>query len=177
MKLKAGLFELASAVLLATFVQAAASANPFGNVMNSVGGVNDTINDVNNTIETVEQTVQTFNSLSNLLGMDTGFRSSISDSDLTGQVMELYGAWFTDLSSPEQAIATQLITEYAGNQNTSLDMISASSWFLQKPAAEQSQVSDTFGKIQGLLEATGLDSSRFLGYASCVSGGISSCAI
>jgi len=177
MKLKAGLAGLASAALLAASMQAAAIANPFGNVMNSVNEVNDTVNEVNSTVESVEQAVQTFNTLSNLLGMDTGFRSSISDSDPTGQIMELYGAWFTGMSSPEQAIAAQLITEYAGNQNTSMDMISASSWFLQKPAAEQSQVSETFGKIQGLLEATGQDGSRFLGYASCVSGGIGSCAI
>ena len=177
MKLKTGFAGLASVTMLAVSMQAAAIANPFGNVMNSVNEVNETVNDVNDTVESVEQVVQTFDTLSNLLGMDTGFRSSISDSDPTGQIMELYGAWFTDLSSPEQAIAAQLFTEYAGNQNTSLDIISASSWFLQKPTAEQSQVSDTFGKIQGLLEATGQDSSRFLGYASCVSGGTSSCAI
>ncbi|MEO1634747.1 MAG: hypothetical protein AAFS04_06675, partial [Cyanobacteria bacterium J06631_9] len=99
------------------------------------------------------------------------------DSDPVGQVMELYGLWFTDLPSSEQEVATWLITEYTGNEATSFAMVSASEWFLQKPESEQAQVAETFDKIQALFNATEQDSSRFLGYASCVSGGLSSCSI
>jgi len=177
MKLTTGLTGLAAAALLVVSGQSAAIANPFGNIMNSVNDVNETVNDVNNTINTVEQTVQTVNTLSNLLGVDSGLSSSISSSDPTGQIMELYGVWFSDLSSSEQETAAWLITQYALDQSVSLDTIATTAWFLQKSQSEQSQVADTFSKIQQLLAASDQDSSRFLGYASCLSAGMTNCLI
>lgn len=174
---KAILAGLASATLLSVFMQSAATANPFGNIMNSVNEVNETVNEVNETVETVEQVVNTFNSLSDVLGLDTGLISSISDSDPTGQVMELYGMWFANQQSSEQANIAWLITEYATNENLSLDVVSATDWFLQKPATEQSQIADTFSKVTSLLDASNEDGNRFLGYASCINAGTASCSI
>ena len=177
MKARAILTGLVSAVLLTAFAQAAATANPFGNIMNSVEEVNGTVNDVNNTVETVEQIVHTFDSLSDVLGLGSGISSSVSSADPTGQVMELYGLWFANQQSSEQANLAWLITEYAADQSLSLETVSASSWFSQKPAAEQTQVADTFSKLTSLLEASNQDSSRFLGYASCINTGVASCSI
>ncbi|MGD1898512.1 MAG: hypothetical protein ACFB16_16340 [Phormidesmis sp.] len=177
MKSKAILAGLASATLLTVLMPAAATANPFGNIMNSVNEVNDTVNEVNDTVNTVEQVVHTFDSLSSVLGLDTSISSSISDADPTGQVMELYGMWFASQQLSDQENIGWLITEYAANQNMSLETIADSDWFSQKTTAEQTQVADTFSKITSLLEASDQDSSRFLGYASCINAGAASCAI
>lgn len=173
MKLTTGLRGLIAAALLTASVHTGAIANPFGGLTNSIEEVNDTVE----TVENVSDTIQTITNLSNTLGMGDDINLSIGDSDPVGQVMELYGLWFTDLPTSEQEVAAWLISEYAGNEATSFAMVSASEWFLQKPESEQAQVADTFDKIQTLFNATESDSSRFLGYASCVSGGISSCAI
>ncbi|MEO0646381.1 MAG: hypothetical protein AAFZ17_09555, partial [Cyanobacteria bacterium J06650_10] len=154
-------------------VQGSAIANPFG-------GLTDAIEEVNNTVETVENVADTFQTITNLsetLGLSDDLNLSIGDSDPVGQVMELYGLWFTEMPSSEQEVATWLITELASNEITSLDALSSSDWFSQKPASEQSQVAETFGKIQTLFDATGQDSSRFLGYASCISDDTSNCSI
>jgi hypothetical protein len=177
MKLKVSLIGLSSAAFLTAIMPTAATAGPFGNILDSVNEVNNTVNEVNETIDTVEQAVNTFNSLSSMLGLDTGISSSISDSDPTGQIMELYGLWFVGQQSLDQENIAWLITQYAANQGTSLETIAASSWFLQKPESEQSRISDAFSKVQSLLEASDQDGSRFLGYASCINARSSDCAI
>jgi len=177
MKLKVSLIGLSSAAFLTAMMPTAATAGPFGNILDSVNEVNSTVNEVNETVNTIEQAVHTFNSLSSMLGLDTGVSSSIGDSDPTGQIMELYGIWFANQQSLDQENITWLIAQYAANQSTSLEAIAASSWFLQKPEVEQTRISDAFSKVQSLLEASSQDGNRFLGYASCISARSSDCAI
>ncbi|MEM8501988.1 MAG: hypothetical protein AAF716_02420 [Cyanobacteria bacterium P01_D01_bin.1] len=177
MKLKISLIGLSSAAFLIAATPTAAIAGPFGNILNSVDEVNSTVNEVNETVDTIEQAVHTFNSLSSMLGLDAGISSSISDSDPTGQIMELYGIWFANQQSLDRENIAWLVTEYAANRETSLEAVAASSWFLQKPTAEQTRISDAFTKVQSLLEASSQDGDRFLGYAACINAGSSDCAI
>lgn len=177
MRLKVSLIGLSSAALLMAVMPTTAIAGPFGNVFDSINEVNDTVNEVNETVDTIEQAVNTFNSLSSMLGLDTGVSSSISDSDPTGQIMELYGIWFAGQQSLDQENIAWLIAQYAADQSTSLEAVAASSWFSQKPESEQTRIFDAFSKVQSLLEASSQDGDRFLGYAACVNARSSECAI
>ena len=171
MRLNKGLtgFLSATCVLLAT--QVSVSANPFDGFMNTINRVNRTVNSLDHTIN---GTAYTINSLSETLGLNGGTVSA-DDSDPTGQVLQVYQLWYEDLSASERETVSWLVMEHARDQAVTFDTVSGSDWFLQKPAAEQSQVAASFFKLQNIIEATAQDRSRFLAFAFCVNGGGAEC--
>ncbi len=173
MRLNKGLtgFLSATCILLAT--QMSASANPFGELLNTVNSINRNVYYLDRTIN---GTAYTINGLSNTLGLDLGSNSNaISDSDPTGQVLQVYQLWYQGLPATEQETVAWLVMEHARNQSVTFDTVSGSDWFLQKPAAEQSQVAASFFKLQNIIESTAQDRSRFLAFAFCVNGGATDC--
>ncbi|MGB3295784.1 MAG: hypothetical protein WBB01_22600 [Phormidesmis sp.] len=166
-------FLSATCVLLAT--QVSVSANPFGELLNTVNNVNRNVNYLDRTIN---GTAYTINSLSDTLGLNLGSDGNSVEadaSDPTGQVLEVYQLWYEELPASEQETVSWLVMEHARDQDVTFDTVSSSDWFLQKPAAEQSHVAASFFKLQNIIEATAQDRSRFLAFAFCVNGGGSSC--
>ncbi len=172
MRLNKGLTGLISATCVVLATQMSASANPFGDFLNTINRVNSTVNYLDRTIN---GTAYTVNSLSNTLGLNLGDGEDISESDETGQVLQVYQLWYEDLSASEKETVSWLVMEHARNQAVSFATVTSSDWFLQKPSAEQSQVAATFFKLENILEATAQDRSRFLAFAFCVNGGGTSC--
>lgn len=172
MRFNKGLTGLISATCVVLATQMSASANPFGELLNTVNRVNNTVYYLDRTIN---GTAYTINSLSNTLGLNLSGDNSISETDETGQVLQVYQLWYEDLSASEKENVSWLVMEHARNQAVSFDTVSSSDWFMQKPATEQSQAAATFFKLENIIEATAQDRSRFLAFAFCVNGGGTSC--
>ena len=166
-KALAGLLSVACVM---TATQASVSANPFG----SIGNVMDTVNDVNATINDFEGAINgsphSILSLSQTLGLDSEAMGVIDAVEATQQVFQLYDVWSKGLSAADQENVTWLVTQALGN-DMSMDALAASSWFLSKTGAEQSQVTSTFLQLQDMVEATGQDKGQFLNYAACLASG------
>lgn len=168
MKIKHVLTGFVSAACLLTAVQVPASAG-FGDVLNSINRVNSTLNYLDRTIN---GTAYTINSLSDTLGIDYGSNDGgVDANDQTGQVLQAYRLWYTDLSPAEQENVSWLVMQKAQNQDVSFETVSSSDWFLQKTPAEQSQTASNFFKLQNITEATAQEESRFYAFAFCVNGG------
>ena len=173
MRLNRGLTGFLSATCVLLAAQVSVSANPFNGLMNAVNNVNRTVYSLDRTIN---GTAYTINSLSETLGLNLGGGTVDADeSDPTGQVLQVYQLWYEDLSASEQETVSWLVMEHARNQAVDFETVSSSDWFLQKPAAEQSQVAASFFKLQNIVEATAQDRSRFLAFAFCVNGGGAEC--
>ncbi|MEN8443877.1 MAG: hypothetical protein ABG776_02570 [Cyanobacteria bacterium J06555_13] len=171
-KLRLGLTSFVSAACILAFTPISVSANPFNNILNTINGVNNTVNSIDNTINGTRYTI---NSLSETLGINSD--AAGGGDDPTGQVLQLYQAWYTDLEPTEQETVSWLVLENAKGQVVTFDTVSSSDWFLQKPVEEQSQVASTFFKLQSLLDASAQDRNRFLGFAFCVNSGNEDCAM
>lgn len=171
MNIKQGLAGLFSITCVMLSTQATVSANPFGSLGNAI----NTINEVNATIDTFEQAINgsphSILSLSQTLGLNSEAMNVIDAVDATQQVLQLYNVWTNELSASDLDNLTWLVTQSLSNQDMSLDVLSASSWFLGKTGAEQSQVLSTFSQLQDIIEATGQDKGQFLNYAACLASG------
>ncbi|MGC1307682.1 MAG: hypothetical protein WA885_10660 [Phormidesmis sp.] len=172
MIVKLGLTSFVSATCILLSTQVSASANPFGGILDAVNQVNRTVNSVDRTINGTRYTI---NSLSETLGLNSS--AAGNSDDPTTQVLQLYQSWYKDLDASEQETVSWLVMENAKNQVVGFDTVSSSDWFLQKPAADQSQVAATFFQLQSLLDASAQDRNRFLGFAFCVNSGSESCAM
>ena len=166
MSLGKGFAGLASVAFILLSVQYAAYANPFRGVLDAINGVNNTIQSIDSTINGTRYTV---NSLANTLGVDLkSSGNSISETESTKQVLQIYEIWYRGMSPEEKETTSWLIMEHARNRSVTFDTISTSEWFLQKPIEQQSKVGATFYKLQSIIEATAQDRNRFLAFAFCV---------
>jgi hypothetical protein len=175
-KLKFSLISLASASAMVLALQSSALANPF----RFINDIVDTINNANRSVDSlnraINNTSDTINNLTNTLGINpNNLDSSVSDADSTGQVLLVYDAWYSELSTSDQEIVSWLVMEHARNPAVSFETIASSEWFWQQSVEEQSQVAAMYFKLDEIIKATQNEKGRFLAYAFCVNGGAESC--
>ncbi len=168
--------SLLSATLVLALYQTAASANPFRIIEDALNTINRGASTLDNTTNTLNRANSSVDRLLDSLGLSSDEAgNSLGDSGSTDQVLAVYEAWYGTLSTTDKETVSWLIMQHARNQTVTFETISTTDWFMQKPIAEQSQVSSVFFKLQQVIDASADDRDRFLAFAFCVNSGAQNC--